>query len=152
MPSPTLSDDIRLLLDENLSPNIAPRLWDDGIDALPVRDRAMRGSADHTVFQFAQKEHRAVATIDEFDFRKLVLKSPSHWGIAVIPNRGTRDEQYEYLMGLAAFLRATVPAMDAIRNRIVSISTDMQISSQVACAEPVDMPVVATTVRLKPIA
>jgi predicted nuclease of predicted toxin-antitoxin system len=142
------SDEIRLLLDENISPNIAPRLWEAGIDALPIRNRAMSGCSDHRVLQFAQTEHRAVATIDAYDFARLVMKLVTHNGVIVIPG-GTRDDQYDYIMALATFLRAAPVAMDAVKDRIVSIDDGGQINSRTARAvlEPVAMPRSAT---LKP--
>jgi predicted nuclease of predicted toxin-antitoxin system len=130
------SDEIRLLLDENISPNIAPRLWDAGIDALPVRNRSMSGCSDHRVLQFAQTEHRAVATVDAYDFAKLVMKLVTHDGIIAIPSGGTRDDQYDYIMALATFLRAAPVAMDAVKNRIVSMDDGGQINSRIAHAAP----------------
>src|SRR5262249_34443776 len=116
--------EIRLLLDENISPNIAPRLWENGIDALPVRDRAMLKTSDNTVLQFAQKENRAVATINEFHFEKLVMKMASHCGVAVIPSGGSRDEQFEYIMAIAKFWLASQNAMLAARNSITSVDEE----------------------------
>jgi predicted nuclease of predicted toxin-antitoxin system len=146
------ADDIRLLLDENISHLIAERLVEAGIDALPVIYRDMSGAADHRIFQFAQKERRAVATINEYDFKKIAAKAASHCGVAVIPEGGSREEQYGYIIGLAAYLRLTPPAMAAIKDRIVGIDPDLGISSQMVCATQPEMPIVATAVRLKPIA
>jgi predicted nuclease of predicted toxin-antitoxin system len=143
-----IPDEIRLLLDENISHTIASRLNEAGIDALPVGHRGMNGVADYRVFQFAQKERRAVATINEYDFRKLASKTVTHCGVAVIPCGGSRDEQYEYLINLASFLRITPPAMVAIQNRVVSINHEMKINSQTACTPAPAMPVISTTARL----
>jgi predicted nuclease of predicted toxin-antitoxin system len=57
-------NEVRLLLDENISPYIAPQLCDNGIDAVLIRDRAMLRAGDHKVLKLAQKESRAVATIN----------------------------------------------------------------------------------------
>ena len=80
------SNNVRFLLDENISPNIPSRLWEEGIDAVPIRDRSMLRATDIKVLNFAQKEGRAVATINEADFEKLVSKMADHHGVAVIPS------------------------------------------------------------------
>ena len=143
------SDEIRLLLDENISPNIAPRLWEAGIDALPVRDRSMSGCSDHRVLQFAQTEHRAVATIDAYDFARLVMKLVTHDGVIALPSGGTRDDQYDYIMALATFLRAAPVPMDAVKDRIVSLDDGGQINSHIARAVP-RAAAMAHAVTLKP--
>jgi len=94
-------NDIRLLLDENISPNLSPRLWDAGIDALPLRDRAMLRISDYKVLAFADKDGRVIATIDEFDFEKLLVKRKTHNGVVAIPGGGTRDEQFNFIMAFA---------------------------------------------------
>jgi hypothetical protein len=33
----------------------------------------------------------------------LVMKTASHWGVAVIPSGGCRDEQFEYILAIAKF-------------------------------------------------
>lgn len=145
-----LPDEVRFLLDENMSHMITSRLIEAGVDALPVAHRGMSGAPDHVVFQFAQQERRAVATIDEHDFRKLAAKLALHCGVAVIPSGRNRDEQYECLMKVIAFLRETPPVMTAIQNRIISINEEMKISSSMTFAPSSDMPVLATSVSLKP--
>jgi predicted nuclease of predicted toxin-antitoxin system len=145
-----IPDEFRLLLDENISHTISSRLIEAGVDALPVAYRGMNGLGDYRVFQFAQKEQRAVATIDEYDFTKLALKTALHCGVAVIPSGRNRDERYDCIMRVVDYLRETPPAMAAIQNRIISINSEMEISSTIASA--IEMPIVATSVRLKPIA
>lgn len=129
-------NDIRLLLDENLSPSIAPRLWDSGIDSVPIRDRSMLRSPDHKVLQLAQKENRAVATINEYDFQQLVMKMASHCGVAVIPSGGSRDEQFEYILAIAKFWLSS-HAMTAARNTITKIDEELRVTSRlVHAAQP----------------
>ena len=147
-----LPDEIRLLLDENISHLIAARLAEEGIDALPVAHRGLSGASDHHIFQFAQKEGRAVATINECDFEKLAAKVSVHFGVIVIPSGGSREEQYYYLTILAHHLRLTPPAMAAVKDRIVVIDQELKICTQTTRAPSADMPVVATAVRLKPTA
>jgi predicted nuclease of predicted toxin-antitoxin system len=136
------ANDLRLILDENISPNIVPRLWDAGIDVTHVRDRAMLRASDHKVLQFAQGESRAVATIDEADFEKLVKKMPTHCGIVVVPSGGRRDEQYEYVMEIAKFLRQSPNAMLAARDRITTVNEEMKVSARLAVAPQVPISIV----------
>src|SRR5262249_2292957 len=117
--------DVRLLLDENISPNIVSRLWEIGVDTVHIRDRAKLRAPDYRILQFAVRENRAVVTIDVADFEKLVGKKQEHPGILVIPSGGSRDEQYGYVVAIVAFLRKTPRAMDAARNCIVSLDENL---------------------------
>ena len=98
MPTST-PNDVRLLLDENISPKIAPQLWEAGIDALPIRDRARLRISDHGLLHLAVTENRVVATINEVDFYKLVVRLKEYPGVAVIPSGGSRDEQIRISTG-----------------------------------------------------
>ena len=51
-------DVLKLPLDEDLSPWVAPRLQEAGVDAIPVRDRARLGATDGEVLAFAFAEDR----------------------------------------------------------------------------------------------
>jgi predicted nuclease of predicted toxin-antitoxin system len=125
-------NNIRLLLDENISPNIAQSLWELGIDAVPIRDRAMLRAADYKVLQLAQKESRAVLTINEYDFERLVIKMASHCGIAVIPSGGSRDEQFNYIFAIAKFWLASQNAMAAAINSITRVNEDLRVTARFA--------------------
>jgi predicted nuclease of predicted toxin-antitoxin system len=131
MPTST-PNDVRLLMDENISPKITPQLWEAGIDAVAIRDRSRLRISDYRLFNLAIDENRMVATINEADFHKLALGMKNHPGIAVIP----REEQLEYLMAIAGFLRTTPDAMAAALNRIVSVNEDLQVSARWAHAAP----------------
>ncbi len=128
------ANDVRLLIDENISPNIVPRLWEVGIDATHVRDRTMLRASDYKVLQFAQGENRAVATIDDADFEKLVKRMSTHCGIVVVPSGGKRDEQYEYVLEIGKFLRQSPNAMLAARDRITAVNEEMKVSARLAVA------------------
>ena len=108
---------VRLLLDENVSPNIVSRLWAIGADSLHIRDRAKLRAPDYRVLQLAMAENRAVITIDVADFEKLVSNEQQHPGILVIPSGGSRDEQYRYVAAVVSFLRqAPSPGTQSHRN------------------------------------
>ncbi len=130
----TSPDEVRFLLDENMSPNIVPRLWEAGIDALHIRDRARLRWPDYRVLQFAASENRAVATINEADFEKLVKRKPTHPGVVVVPSGGSREEQYEYLTTIADFLRTAPNAMEAAKNHIICVNEEMTVTARLACS------------------
>ena len=140
-------NEVRLLLDENISPYIAPQLCDNGIDAVPIRDRAMLRASDHKVIQLAQKESRAVATINECDFERLVMRMVSHCGVAVIPSGGSRDEQFEYILAIAKFWLTSQSAMVAAKNSITAIDGEMRVTSRFA---HIAQPASVIRVGLKP--
>lgn len=63
---------VKLLLDENLSPKVAEILCnEDGIDACHVRDRGGLGTLDHEVLDLAYVEDRILVTSNVGDFVKL---------------------------------------------------------------------------------
>src|SRR5579864_8753144 len=109
----------RFLLDENISPKIVPRLWDEGIDAVCVRDRSLLRASDPRVFQFAVKEGRAVVTINEADFEKMVERMATHPGVVVIPSGGSRDEQFDFIKLAAEWMKSYPNPMLAIRDQMV---------------------------------
>jgi len=62
---------VKLLLDENLSPKVAEILRDaDGIDAVHVRDRGLLRASDAVVLERAYAEDRVLATKNVDDFVK----------------------------------------------------------------------------------
>jgi predicted nuclease of predicted toxin-antitoxin system len=128
--------DVRLLLDENISPNIVSRLWEIGVDTVHVRDRAKLRAPDYRILAFAVRENRAVVTIDVADFEKLVGKKQQHSGILVIPSGRSRDEQYGYVLAIVTFLRKAPSAMNAARNHIVSLDENLAVTARLVCASP----------------
>ncbi|MEI9925822.1 MAG: DUF5615 family PIN-like protein [Bradyrhizobium sp.] len=128
------TNEIRLLLDENISPKITPLLFEAGIDALPLRDRALLQIPDHRVLAIATKEGRALTTINLADFEKLAAKRKTHPGIISIPSGGTREHQFTYIMTAADYLRQFSDPMSAARDNIISVNEDLQISQRTVCA------------------
>lgn len=128
------TNELRLLLDENISPNIVPRLWGEGIDAVPLRDRAMLRAKDHQVFAFAAKEDRAVATINESDFEKLVARMTTHPGVISIPSGGSRDEQFDYIMAAVNQLRSMGNAMAAAKDHVAAVDEDLKVTRRMVRA------------------
>ena len=71
------SANMKLLIDEDLSPTVANRLRvEDGIDAVHVRDRGKLGEPDHHLLEYAYEEDRILVTCNVGDFRRLVVTRP----------------------------------------------------------------------------
>jgi hypothetical protein len=68
--------DLRLLLDEHLSPEIARQLRDSGHDVVAVGERAdLRGRSDRIHFASLPDQRRAIVTRDVGDFRPLLAEA-----------------------------------------------------------------------------
>jgi predicted nuclease of predicted toxin-antitoxin system len=74
----------KLLLDENLSPQIAVRLRADGVDAVHVRDRGMLEASDAAVLASAFREDRMLVTSNVDDFARLARAVQVHPGLVLI--------------------------------------------------------------------
>lgn len=55
---------LKLLLDENISPNVAVELQRLGFDAIHIRTIKMKGCKDSEVIAYAQREKRCLVTLD----------------------------------------------------------------------------------------
>jgi hypothetical protein len=68
--------DLRLLLDEHFSPEIARQLRDRGHDVIAVGERAdLRGRSDRVHFASLPDQRRAIVTRDLGDFRPLLAEA-----------------------------------------------------------------------------
>src|SRR5215472_1856246 len=63
---------VKLLLDENISPGVAEELRKEGVDVCGVRDRNLLEADDHAVLEKAYLEDRVLVTKNVGDFEKLV--------------------------------------------------------------------------------
>jgi predicted nuclease of predicted toxin-antitoxin system len=98
---------VRLLLDENVSPDLVRMLREDGHDAVHIRDRGWLGDPDHMLWRRAVDESRTFITIDARDFRKLAEMEEIHGGLVTFPSGETRDGQLAHIRrGLAAVAAA----------------------------------------------
>jgi predicted nuclease of predicted toxin-antitoxin system len=98
---------VKLLLDENISPKVAHVLCRDGIDACGVRDRGLLEATDPEVFAKAFAEDRVVVTVNVGDFQRLASRCDLHAGVVLI-ERGDllRDEQIDVIRdAVAAMIR-----------------------------------------------
>lgn len=118
----------RLMLDENISPKLVNPLWDQGIDAIHVRNRGMLGFADHTLWEYANTEGRIIVTINKGHFMRLAKLSILHPGILVIPSGGTRDEQFDYVMTAVTWAADRNYPGSAFANRYVEVSVALELT------------------------
>lgn len=117
----------RLLLDEMISPSIVDRLWGEGIDALALRDRDLLQATDHTVWNLAQSEERTVVTVNGKDFIRLASREAVHYGIVIIPNGSSRDEQFSYVMNVTNNATARDVFAPTFKFSVVTVSEDMSL-------------------------
>ena len=76
---------VKLLLDENLSPKVAETLSkEDGVDICAVRDRGMLEASDDEVLDRAFEEDRILVTANVCDFEKLAHARELHAGIVLL--------------------------------------------------------------------
>jgi predicted nuclease of predicted toxin-antitoxin system len=78
----------RLLIDEDLSPQIAYSLATAGIDATSVRDRGRLGDVDWVILRYCTADQRAIITANARDFEKLAAdwqaRGEDHAGILIV--------------------------------------------------------------------
>ena len=117
----------RLLLDEMVSPSLKDRCFVEDVDALPIRDRGMLSATDPTVWRFAQREQRAVVTANGRDFIRLASET-RHAGLVVIPNGGTRDEQFSYIKAAWTHVWGYSGFAASFENRITTVSENRSVS------------------------
>jgi hypothetical protein len=81
---------MRLLLDEQLSPEIARQLQRRGHDVLSVAETGLRGHDDAAVLIWASGQARAAVTNNIRDFRPLhanyLSAATTHYGIVLLPS------------------------------------------------------------------
>ena len=97
---------VKLLVDENLSPWVAERLRvEDGLDAVHVRERGLLGDPDHVVMSRAMAEDRIVVTSNVADFEKLAHASEVHPGLVLVEDgQLARAEQLQVLRAAVRLL------------------------------------------------
>jgi predicted nuclease of predicted toxin-antitoxin system len=115
-----------LLLDENTSPRIVPKLWERQINAVHIRDRGLLGAPDHELWKLAKQEARTIVTINGKDFRKLAKNSQEHPGIVVIPSGGSPDAQLESIMSAVTWVTST-NSSEGFSNRYLEIGDNGEI-------------------------
>lgn len=116
---------VRLLLDENLSPRVAEILRnEDGLDAVHIRDRGLLEAKDHEILERAYTEDRVLVTKNVDDFVKLARARELHPGIILVEEGDlVGDEQLRVL-------RAAIAALQDERNlvnRVLRVWADGEV-------------------------
>jgi len=88
---------VRLLLDENVSPNIVQALRTDGHDVVHVRDRGWLSEADHVLWRHAVDDGRTFVTINARDFRRLAATEQIHAGLITFPSGEPPSSQLAHI-------------------------------------------------------
>jgi predicted nuclease of predicted toxin-antitoxin system len=112
---------VKLLLDENLSPKVAEAIRnEDGIDACGVRDRGLLEATDAEVLERAFAEDRVLVTKNVADFVKLARAREIHAGIVLLEHGGLlRDEQLPLMRRVIAAIRD-----EDMANRVLWVAED----------------------------
>jgi predicted nuclease of predicted toxin-antitoxin system len=110
---------VKLLLDENVSPRVGEILRDqDGLDAVHVRDRGLLQAPDAVVLERSYAEDRVLVTKNVEDFVKLARARELHPGIILLEDGDlVRDEQLQVVRAAVAILR---PEPDLV-NRVLRV-------------------------------
>jgi len=114
---------MKLLLDEQLSPEIARQLQHRGHDVLSVAEAGLRGHDDAAVLTWAASQERAVVTNNIRDFRPLHANSLSlaatHHGIILLPSSqfSLRQESLGEVVTALERLLFEHPQPEALRGR-----------------------------------
>ena len=115
---------MRLLLDENVSPKIVRALSKAGHNVYHVRDRGLRGRADHVIWRRAIDESRVLVTINARDFVRLAKREELHGGLITFPSRLTPDEQLAQIVRAIARFDADIAQGRDSLNRWLDIGDD----------------------------
>ena len=113
---------VKLLLDENISPKVGEILRDqNGLDAVHVRERGLLQAPDHDVLDRAYAEDRILVTKNVEDFVKLAGARDLHPGIILLEEGDlVRDEQLRVVRAAVALLG---PERDLV-NRVLRVWAD----------------------------
>ncbi len=113
--------DLKLLLDENISPKVGEQLRTDGVDAVGVRDRGLLQAEDHVVLERAFAEERVLVTKNIDHFEKLATAREIHAGIIFLEDAAmNRDEQLRVIRLVVNHLKEEPDLV----NRILRVATD----------------------------
>lgn len=104
---------MKVLLDENLSPRLVPRLAALGVYAAHVAHLGRAGLTDPALFRYAFDQDMVVVTINAADFLTLAADCELHPGVIVLRVSGlTAEEQWEHLEPVIRLLTSD-PATEA---------------------------------------
>ena len=121
-PEGRTSSDVKLFIDECLSPRLALWLNDTGEhDAAHPLHVGRRGLPDHAVLAWCLDEDRTIVTENARDFRKLVGGADLHPGLIILPAL-SREETWQFLQAAIAFLAEHGAPSDVMVNHVLEVS------------------------------
>ena len=113
---------MKLLLDENLSPRLVPRLAAKGVAAAHVAYIGRSGLSDPELWRYAFETDHIVATLNARDFLVLARSAELHPGLIVLRVAYLSPEQHwQYLEPAVEFVLAEEAAGRSLVNRLVEI-------------------------------
>jgi predicted nuclease of predicted toxin-antitoxin system len=116
----------KVLLGENLSPQIAVRLRAQGFYVVHVRDRGLLEANDATVLDCAFREDRMLVTSNVDDFVRLGRAVQVHPGLLLIEQGSLlRDEQMEIVRRGLALIEAELAGGGDMVNRVLRMWADL---------------------------
>jgi predicted nuclease of predicted toxin-antitoxin system len=100
---------VKVLVDENLSPELVRRLADKGVAAAHVAHIGMPGASDPEVWRHAFEHDQIVVTINAADFLHLAAAVDLHPGLVVLRVSGglSRAEQWAWVEPVVDWLLAS---------------------------------------------
>ena len=113
---------MKLLLDENVSPNVAAELARiDGLDVCHVRDRGLLAASDAEVLERAYDEDRILVTANVADFLKLARAREVHPGIVLLEDGALPRAEQLRLIRVAV---SAISKLGDLVNSVVWIAAD----------------------------
>lgn len=90
---------MNVLVDENLTPTMVPRLAAKGVAAVHVAHIGIPGATDPEVWKYAYEHDQIVVTMNVVDFLHLAGGVELHPGLVVLRSAGglSRDEQWAWV-------------------------------------------------------
>ena len=119
---------MKFFVDECLSPRLARRLNELGLDAIHPLNVGRRGAADHIVLATCVEENRILVTENARDFRALIGRLEMHPGLVILPSID-REGTWRLLEAVLVFLGRQPNARDYMFNRVLEVSEDGTIES-----------------------
>lgn len=127
---------MKLWIDECLSPTLVEQAAGRGYWATCNRDRGLLGALDAHLHRTVVDEEAVFFTNDESDFEALCRKVDLHSGLVILPQTGTRKEQWPLLDAALIYIErqskaAGEPAADWMINKRVEVAPDGTVAHEV---------------------
>lgn len=117
---------LKFFIDECLSPTLARRLNERGIDAFHPLDVGKRGHPDHVVLKQCIEEDRILVTENAQDFRGLMGRKDMHPGLIIFPSID-REGTWQLLEAVLSYLARQPDPRDYMFNRVLEVDEDETI-------------------------